>query len=232
LYGIESIPRIRVGIRKELVEAAKDLLYLLNRGYGRKSSLNLVTSRYRLSKVERLLLYRGIYPYEVSKIRYSKMVNDIENLSIVIDGFNVLSTVQSALLSDTLILCTDNFIRDIAATVRKIKVSPLLLSSLVIVISYLAREKVRYALFVYDSQVSRSLEICNLTKKILETMNVNGNCILANRTDKYLMSFDNYVVASSDSVILDKVGRLYDVGGKIALNVAPEDVISINNYLG
>jgi len=231
LYSIESVPRIRVGIRRDLIEAARDLSYLLNRGYGRKTSLNMVTSRYKLSKIERLFLYRCIYPQDVSKARSSKVVSDIKGLNIAVDGFNVLSTVQSALLSDTLVLSTDGFIRDLAATVRKVRVSPLMLSSLVIAASCLAKEEVNHTLFVYDSQVSKSLEICNLTKKILDGLGVNGRCILASRTDKYLMSFKDYVVSSSDSVILDRAEKLYDLGGRIALMEAPEDIIDINRYL-
>ena len=44
-----------IKIRSELVEAAKDYKYLIDRGYPTKESLDLVVKRYFLSNIERMI---------------------------------------------------------------------------------------------------------------------------------------------------------------------------------
>ncbi len=46
---------------KDLQEAAEDFRYLLNRGYPRKATLELVGNRYGLTFDERHLLHRGVF---------------------------------------------------------------------------------------------------------------------------------------------------------------------------
>ena len=102
-------------ISKSLIEAAKDYKYLLNRGYPQKASLDLVTSRYRLSKYERLLLYRCVHSDEICNIVKSKRVdpNDVYNRLLIIDGYNVLLTILTGIKGEPLYLCDDGFIRDL-----------------------------------------------------------------------------------------------------------------------
>ncbi len=227
-------PKIKVYIRPEIREAAKDFFYLLNRGYNRESSLNLISSRYRLSKIERLILYRGVYSREVSKARIKKMedIRKVKRKELIVDSFNVLSTIQSSILGDTLLLCTDGVIRDLSAYVRKVRVGNHLYVSLVILLGTLLAVNPPNIFFIFDSQVSKSAEIASITRKLCQNFGLMCKTVLARRADKttIMLSRDS-TVSSSDSVILDSVKNILDLGGFIANIISPENIINICRWI-
>ena len=67
--------------RVELIhEAAKDLRYLLNRGYRKPTALKLVGDRYGLNRRERLILFRGILPKHEAEAIKSKRLGEVQQL--------------------------------------------------------------------------------------------------------------------------------------------------------
>jgi len=234
LYELEGVKRVQLKLRSELAEAAKDFFYLLNRGYSRRSSLDLVSSRYRLSKLERMVLYRGVFSADVSRSRALKALGpgEVYRKVLIVDGFNVASTVQSSLLRDTVVLGTDGVVRDLAAGVRKIRVTPLLVSSFTIVLEYLARLSPSYVTVILDSQVSKSGELAATLRKIIGGLGLCGDVFLTPRADKQASILKGVVVASSDSVILDRVSAFFDLGGWIARIICPESLLDLTKVIG
>ncbi len=221
--------RIRVEPRRELYEAARDFFYLLERGYGRKTSLDMVSSRWLLSRYERLLLYRSLYPTSVSGARIRKRLSPsaLKGRVVVVDGFNVVSTVASAMIGDTLVEGNDGFIRDLAATVRKVKAAPPYFSSLAVAASLLSRLGPSRQIWVFDSQISRSAEF-------LSAARLYGEAILSKNADKEVATLSRTlkgVAASSDSVIIDMVEECFDLGGEAARAVAPENIVTLRSVL-
>ena len=97
-------------LRNEIREAYIDYKYLLNRNYSRKLALDIVTARYNLSKLERLLLYRCVHSNSEIENINSKISNQKE---IIIDGYNIALTLISAMNGEEIYLCDDGFIRDL-----------------------------------------------------------------------------------------------------------------------
>jgi len=62
---------VRAANFESLQKAAKDFRYLLNRGYPRKASLELVGNRYELTFDERHLLHR----FKISILKHKKIRN-------------------------------------------------------------------------------------------------------------------------------------------------------------
>ena len=93
-------------------EAAEDFRYLLNRGYNRNSSLKLVSDRYNLSKDERNFLIRAVFSDREAEERRKKLVNieEIRGKRVVIDGYNVLITVENVLKGENIIFCDDGLL--------------------------------------------------------------------------------------------------------------------------
>ncbi len=216
-------------LRKEFEEAAIDYFYLLSRGYNSSSALDLVTARYQLTKFERLALYRSIYPPEVAELRRSKTLlpRQVRGEELIIDGFNVLTVVSSALMGEQLLLGVDGFVRDLSSLRRKVKVTPVLLSSLSITVMALARLKPSEVTFVFDSQISRSALASTTAKDLLRNFDVKGTAILVRKADKTSIELKG-VVCSADSVILDRAERLFDLGGYLANIISPENIFSLH----
>ncbi|RLI54237.1 MAG: DUF434 domain-containing protein, partial [Candidatus Thorarchaeota archaeon] len=95
-------------------KAAQDLKYLLDRGYNKKTSLNLVVNRYKLNENQRNFLQRYVFSERDIQMHRSRLLS-IEKISgryIVIDGYNVLVTVEAILNKRNLVRGMDGFLRD------------------------------------------------------------------------------------------------------------------------
>jgi len=202
-----SEPRIDV-----LREARKDLKFLLNRGYRKSSALKLVGDRYQLNKAERSILFRSVLSDKEAVIIRSKRI-DAEKLrgrEVLIDGFNVLNTVEAMLRGETLILCDDGVLRDFSEVHSKYKLSGLTERALTEVLSFLKKLEVARAELLYESQISRSGEIAGLTRRMMKAFGIEGDARTIRTVDS-ILSRSQKIVATSDSAILLKCKHFIDI---------------------
>ena len=205
-------------IRKDkLRDASYDLKFLLNRGYRRKNALNFVSNKYLLSKHERNYLTRSIYSDLIAKSRMSKIVDisEIENQILLVDGYNVLISVESICKKDydSLILCDDGIIRDLNAVFGKYKLNEYTKKALnyILVIISEYNPKIR---FFFDKQVSFSGKLAKITEELMNIYKIGGDTVLSSNVDFEIIkmnSIESCVVATSDSAIIDKVSRILDL---------------------
>ncbi len=95
------------------IAAVQDYRYLIDREYPHKASLKIIGDRYRLSAVERALLYRGVLSTTISECIRKKLISAPPAGSrIYVDGYNVLLTVMNYLLGRALCIATDGLVRD------------------------------------------------------------------------------------------------------------------------
>ncbi|MBN1337572.1 MAG: DUF434 domain-containing protein [Deltaproteobacteria bacterium] len=105
LLGPAALPRLR--------EASADLAWLLGRGYAETAALALVGDRFQLPARARTAVLRGTCTAEHARSRRERRVS-IPRRQVVVDGFNVLVTVESALAGAPLVRGTDGLLRDLA----------------------------------------------------------------------------------------------------------------------
>ncbi len=205
---------IRVAVVRE---AARDYKYLLNRGYSRYSSLSLVTSRYKLTLRERMLLYRCIHPEKHARIIRSKLLptSRIMGRSLVIDGFNNLITVNAILRGEEVYLCDDGVLRDLSMRTGRIRVDRSLREAAKRIIDALVSLKISNVDIVLDSQVSRSGELASYIRRLLAFRGINGTARTSPRGDLAVIRTGT-VVSSSDIVVLLRINEAYDLPKYIA----------------
>jgi len=210
---------------KVLAEAGRDLRYLLNRGYNRSSSLKLVGDKYRLDKAERSILYRGIYSSsDVERIASKRvMAEDLRDEHVLIDGFNVMNTVETMLRGDSLILCDDGVLRDFSEIHGKYKLSEKTHESLQLLLRALKELRIASAKILFESQISRSGEIAGYARRLLRETGLDGGAETAKNVDSQLQG-SKHVVMTSDSAILLRCIRFYDLPAYI-LRWIPQAVI-------
>ena len=199
---------------KKLHEAKRDYKYLLNRGYNRSSALNLVCSRYRLNKTEKNLLFRAVHPKdEVERVREKTVKPEgVRGKLVAVDGYNQLITVEAGLKGDVLVLCDDGFIRDVEGVYGKYKVSVLTGKSVRLLAETLKELGAREVVFLLDKRVSRSGELAAMIRGFLNELGVKGTALTVDRADVATWSLGE-VVASSDSVILNRARTVFDLAG-------------------
>jgi len=200
-------------ISKSLIEAAKDYKYLLNRGYPQKASLDLVTSRYRLSKYERLLLYRCVHSDEICNIVKSKRVdpNDVYNRLLIIDGYNVLLTILTGIKGEPLYLCDDGFIRDLRGAQPRSCEYKLLIRAAELIKDSITKLRPRKVTVILDENVSKSRVHSEMLRQKIESKDYELEVKLCKKADKEALNIKEGIVSSSDIVILQRAEKLFDL---------------------
>jgi hypothetical protein len=204
--------------KSKLQEAAYDLRFLLNRGYRKKGALTFAANKYVLNKQERNYLARSVFSRKESKSRKEKIVNisKIKDQFLLVDGYNVLITAESICRGDynSIILCDDMILRDLNAVFGKYKFNKITGKALSNVLSLLEKYKPSYVHFFFDSPVSFSGKLANLTKKFMDNYKLQGSSNLSKNVDFEIIELSkvkNGIVATSDSIIIDKVDKVVDI---------------------
>ncbi len=204
--------------KNKLQEAAYDLRFLLNRNYRKKGALQFVANKYVLNKRERNYLARSVFSSLKSKERREKIedISKIRGEFLLVDGYNVLITVESIFSGDhdSIILCDDMILRDLNAVFGKYKFSEFTENALDTILSLINLYNPLYVNFFFDGPVSFSGKLAGLTKKIMDEYELRGNVNLSKNVDAEIIRLSKIkkgIVATSDSVIIDKVDRIVDI---------------------
>jgi hypothetical protein len=211
-------------IDKKLKDATYDLKFLLNRRYKKKSALDLITNKYLLNKEKRNYLVRKVFSDEKSMHRRVKIVeiSDITNKTVFIDGYNVLISVEAIFDHeyDSVIMCDDGVLRDIKAVFGKYKINMSTEPSLNSIMDILSKQNPAHVNFYYDSPVSKSGELANLTDSIIRSHKLDGCAVTKQNVDSELIKQSHKgIVATSDGPVIDKVKYVLDIPYWICKNI-------------
>jgi hypothetical protein len=200
----------------DLQYAAEDFRYLLNRGYPRKATLELVGNRYGLTFDERHLLHRGVFSDIDSKSRRRKIISlkAIRNKNLAIDGHNVLITVEAALSGRPLILADDGFVRDISGLSGRFKKTEMTDQAIRRIVTSLKKWRPRHALFLFDAPISKSGVLAQELGALLKKEGLPGDALAMKVPEKTLIGFQG-VIATSDTAVIDRSEKVIDLAGDI-----------------
>ena len=153
--------------------------------------------------------------------------------SIIIDFYNVTTTIIEAIQGYPVFRGTDYIIRDNAkAEGRSKKPLTKYLEATKIIRDYLARYDLNKILLVGDKQLPFSKQTLSMATNILREK-TDTYYILSEQADKEIISKSrDYIVSTSDCVILEKTARIYDLAGEIILNYPkPLTVVELWAYV-
>ena len=194
-FGEQSIDKLR--------DAAKDLEYLLNRGYHIKGASTFIGNHYLLSERQRLALVRTISTNECINKRKEKEIKDsLRGETVYIDGFNTIITLEVALSGSLLLKCMDGTVRDLAGlrgTYRVIDKTDIAIS---LIGAMLEKWKIGRAVFYLDAPVSNSGRLKQRILEKLATVGFEVQVEVINEVDRVLEKMEH--VISSDAIILNK----------------------------
>jgi len=207
---------VRAANFESLQKAAKDFRYLLNRGYPRKASLELVGNRYELTFDERHLLHRGVFSEADSEARRKKVISikEVQDKDLAVDGHNVLITIEAGLSGRPLILADDGFIRDISGLSGSFKKTEVTEKAIRLIVTFLKKWKPRHTLFLFDAPISKSGILAQELRTLLKKEGLPGDALAVKVPEKILIGFEG-VIATSDTAIIDRSKRVIDLAGDI-----------------
>ena len=219
--------------QKLLRSAAEDFLYLLDRDYPRRAALQLVGNRYNLDALHREVLHRGVFARAEARERRDRLL-EIERLvdsKLLVDGHNVLITVESGLAGRLLIAANDGVIRDVAGVSHRYRISTLTNEAIDTIFQILQKYPPKETLFFLDAPISQSGELAAALRSALKSWNLSGDAQALKVPEIQLIGGEG-VVASSDSAVLDGVQRGFDLAAT-AIKSLPQGIDLIDfTFLG
>lgn len=189
---------------RQFREAVADYHYLIKREYPQKATLKIIGDRYRLNRVQRTILYRGVYCRGLSKRRKKRLTGRIKAREIHIDCYNVVLTIANYMQGIPLYIGTDNLLRDAAESHGKAINEMFFHKALKLLLDFCEEHKVGALHFFIDSPVSHSGKLAHFIREELATRGLKGEAVTAKSADHELIKVKKGIIATSDSIIIDK----------------------------
>ena len=201
--GYEPKDRIAFGAKavEKLNAAAREILFLMNRGYDIKSASTFVGNHHLLSERQRMALARITSTQAALEERERKRLVQAPE-SVVLDGFNTIITLEVALSGSLLLEGMDGTIRDLAGLRGSYRIVDKTVQAAELLLNRLEELKVKSALFYLDQQVSNSGRLRSLLLDKAAGYSIQVQVELHPGVDSVLSRMENVVTA--DAIILDK----------------------------
>ncbi len=219
--------------RAALREAVVDLSWLLTRGYAADSALKLVGDRYQLTARQRTAVMRCACSDQAMHRRLSRRVDAaaLRNRSLLIDGFNLLTTVETALAGSVLLRGRDGCLRDMASmhgSYRRVEETRPAIDRIGAVLARLGPAPCKWQL---DRPVSNSGRLKTLLAEAAEAHGWAWEIELVADPDPILAATDA-VVSTTDSGVLDRVERWFPLASTVVERGldAPPDVVELSSF--
>jgi hypothetical protein len=197
----------------DLRQAVHDLSWLLSRGYASGSALKVVGDRFNLSARQRTAVMRCAAPDDAVADRRSRMTTldqTPDGTRLLIDGYNVLTTVEAALAGGVVIVGRDGCWRDMASmhgTWRRVEETPAALALIGQTLHADVAHPRRDVLWYLDSPVSNSGRLKGVIEEVARSHGWPWRVELVIDPDKPLAAAHDDLISTADSVILDRCGR-------------------------
>ncbi|MBC7085988.1 MAG: DUF434 domain-containing protein [Methanomethylovorans sp.] len=207
-----------ISLIDKLTSPARDIRYLLERGYPKTSAIRFVSDHYRLDKNKRHILSRVIVPPKTAVVRKRKRLNykEISGKKILVDGYNVLIAIESMLIGHTLWICDDGFVRDTRGVFRSHSNTDITIEAVKHICFILSKCNVSFVKILLDSQMSKSGELAEIIRREIAQLSLQGEVLTSAHSDFDLKHDDpEYVVATADGVIIDVVEKVIDLPAAI-----------------
>jgi len=136
---------------------------------------------------------------------------------IMIDGFNLLIILESALSGAYLFKGMDNCYRDLSGVHGSYKRVQQTEKALLLIGGFLKESAVGKVTWVFDKPVSNSGRLKTIVRELAEANEFNWDVILDNNPDK-LLAESNMIAISSDAWILDRAKKWFNLAGHLIEN--------------
>ncbi len=210
-----------------LKRSARDLYFLLNRGYPPPGAVTFIGNHYLLTERQRIALRRSVSSKEEidTRIKKRRHLTDMAGETVHIDGFNEIITLEVALSGSPVFRCMDGTFRDLAGlrgTYRLIDKTDIALRA---VFDALLKNRAGRAVFWLDAPVSNSGRLKERIAEIAEEKRFEVGVEVVGNVDRKLYSRSN--VISSDSVILGRCLSWLNLNEELILGLPDSWVIDL-----
>ncbi len=188
-----------------LKKAVEDLSYLYTRGYSETIALKIVGDHYQLKNRQRLVLQRAVCSDTSLNIRKEREVGErpVKGEKFLIDGYNLLITVESLLSGGILICGRDGCIRDIASLHGSYHKVEETIPAILWIGERLSAFEPSEVHWFLDRPISNSGRLAKLLRELAEEYKWDWDVAVVDNPDYEIVNNEGIAI-SSDSWILDR----------------------------
>ncbi len=206
-------------MQQKLKEAAKDMSYLLSRGFAEKSAVQLVGNRYKLNARQQKALQGMSASTPQVQLRKKHTVSpiDLKDQTVAIDGFNLLIILENALSGAYIFKGLDGYYRDVSGVHGTYKRVQKTEEAVLMIGKTLTQLEVTSVYWYFDAPVSNSGRLKTILRELSGQQGYPWFIDLVNNPDTVLAKSD-HIVVSSDGWILDRAQKNFNLGGYLIEN--------------
>lgn len=203
-----------------LRSAVLELSWLLSKGYALHSTLELVGNHYQLTQRQRLAVSRVVCSDENRQLRQEKCLplEKIKDEQLLIDGFNLLITIETALSGGIVLRCRDGCIRDIAGIHGSYHPINETRQAIELIGMALESFNPQEVLWLFDKPISNSGRLVMMVRDIAKEHGWHWQADVNINPDKAILSA-NKIAITSDSMILDGINQWVNLGSYLVLTI-------------
>lgn len=227
LFAESQLPPLR--------EAAADLSWMRTRGYTDNSSIKLVGDRYDLTARQRVAVGRCACSDQSRQSRSERSVppEEIGDRLVLLDGFNVLTTIEAAMAGGILLRGRDGCIRDMSSMHGNYRVLDQSRDALEKILNTLQKRNISPSTWYLDKPVSNSGRLKAIIEEVASRFpQLSVQVTLVPDPDPILKKANREgVVATADSGILDECGEWMNLAATVIENECPDaEIIDLSGY--
>ncbi|HAZ13213.1 MAG: hypothetical protein A2X86_16130 [Bdellovibrionales bacterium GWA2_49_15] len=212
-----------------LQKALLDLSWLLSESYSERAALQLVGDRYQLTRRQRMAVMRCSCSDADLERRQKHESAQLEKF-LVLDGFNLLISLEVALVGGILLKGRDHCLRDLAGIHGSYRQVPQTRQALILLAEFLSEEKVENCLFYFDRRISNSGRIKKLVEQVSAQEGQSWSVELVDNCDKLLIN-SKQMVATSDGQIIGQVPKWYNLAYRLVKRKIPKAwIVDLANF--
>ena len=214
-FAEEQVPALR--------RAVADLSWLQSRGYSPKASLKLVGDRHALRDRQRRALQRcAAGDQECARRERTRLEPErLAGRDVVVDGYNVLLTLEAALSGGVLLLARDGALRDLAAMSAHYRRVHTTRPAIDLLADFFEEHRPSAVRWLLDRPVSNSGRLRRLIEEQVEGRRPPWTVELADHTDRRLIEAEA-IVATADSAVLDRCDGWVNLARHVVEERIPE----------
>ena len=214
-FGEEQLDKLKT--------AVAELSWLLSRGYAMGASNELVGDHHQLTSRQRLAIARVACTDDQIVQRQAKRlpVSALKGKTLLIDGFNLLITIETALGGGAIFSCADGCCRDLSSvygSYRIVEETQPALEKIGRTLEKVSPEKV---IWLFDRPVSNSARVAKTVRDIAEEHHWPFEAELTDSTDA-LLSRSSDVVVTCDSAVLERAESWSNLACEVIAQQIPE----------
>jgi hypothetical protein len=205
-----------------LRQATSDLCWLLDRGYGIASATELVGDRHHLTRRQRIAIARCACTREARTRREVHCIgaDGLRGCELWLDGFNVLTAVETALGGGVILIGRDGCCRDVAGVYAQYHRVAETLPALLAIGQLVSQWRPSRCRWWLDSPVNNSGRLKQIIKDVAAEAEWPWEVEMVTNPDRVLSETDQ-IVASSDHVILDRCQKWFNLTRAVIARHAP-----------